>query len=166
MTKDEVKTIVQEALLKAQTDVFGLDIVSVSDEPVEGYWNVVLEPSKLEPYSILDYYGLLSQIEEDLSERGDIHVILTSALNGSSEYRIGGEWIEVVERESGNFSAMPKRSHGGTRYSATFWPDGQLAMTGTVGLGSLEPPPKEWTDRFKQAVQLHLQQRQARDATA
>jgi hypothetical protein len=167
MTKEEIKEIVEQALNLAESDSFGLELVNISNEPVDGYWYVMVEPAKLEPYSVLDYYTLLSEIEQDLSARGDIRVLLTPAINGSAEYKIEGQWIEVIERESGTFSAMPKRSHGGPRYSATFWPDGNLALTGTSGLGRLEPPPADWIDRFQKAVKLHLEVRQhPQDASA
>lgn len=149
MKRDEVEKVVRQALKDPEAEAYELRVLSLTENPVEGYWYVLVE-AEAEP-DMATYYQLLARLEEDLSEVEGLNVILAPAHKSSFRYSDPSDpskIVEVIERLT-TFYVVPLRSLGAERYSMIFDRGGK-ALTSSPEI------PEDWMKRLKWAVGQHI----------
>lgn len=156
MTAVEVRGLVQESLSRHQEPTKPIRVVSVDTEPIDGQWQVLVEPTIREPEPRYRYYEMLGEVEDELAQRS-VSVFLTPAPEATYSYEVDGVKVEVKRRDQVLFvSTVPW-----TGYSEIYSLEGSFRSSGVSGKDNdiREATQESPTRRFEQAVQSYLDEK-------
>lgn len=134
-----------------------VEVRAKQDSPEDGWYAEVEIPAE-PPYRKM-VYDLFAEVEESISERHKVEVLLIPWPEQAFDYDVEGQIVEVVPRHSGWLWVRLKNwTSPGPHYNALFDSNGTLVSTGAIkgGFGEIPMISADLVSTFRKAADRYL----------